>query len=31
MTKEDEKKYKNNNICYFCEQETLDNTKVRDH
>ena len=31
MSQEDEEKYKNNNICYFCEQEILDNTKVRDH
>ena len=31
MSQEDEENYKNNNICYFCEQEILDNTKVRDH
>ena len=31
MTQEDEEKYKNNNVCYFCEQEILDNTKVKDH
>ena len=31
MSQEDEEKHKNNNICYFCEQEILDNTKVRDH
>ena len=24
MTQEDEEKYKNNNICYFCETEILD-------
>ena len=26
MTQEDEEHYKNNNICWFCEQEILDNT-----
>ena len=31
MTQEDEEHYKNNNICWFCEQEILHNTKVRDH
>ena len=31
MSEEDEENYKNNNICYFCEQEILDNTKVKDH
>ena len=30
MTQEDEGKYKNNNICRFCEKETFSN-KVRDH
>ena len=24
MTQEDEEDYKNNNICWFCEQEILD-------
>ena len=31
MSQEDEENYKNNYICWFCEQEILDNTKVRDH
>ena len=31
MTQEDEKHFRNNNICWFCEQEILDDTKVRDH
>ena len=30
MSQEDEEKYKNNNICYFCEKEIVDD-KVRDH
>ena len=30
MTQEDEEKYKNKNICRFCEKEILSN-KVRDH
>ena len=30
MTEEDEENYKNNNICYFCEKEIVDD-KVRDH
>ena len=30
MTKDDEFRFKNTNICWFCEQESLDN-KVRDH
>ena len=30
MTQEDEEKYKNNNICRFCEKEILSD-KVRDH
>ena len=30
MTQEDEEDFINNNICWFCEQEILDN-KVRDH
>ena len=30
MTQEDEEKYKNNNICRFCEK-TIESDKVRDH
>ena len=30
MTKEDEEKYKNNNICRFCEKN-IESDKVRDH
>ena len=30
MTQEDEEKYKNNNICRFCEKDILSN-KVCDH
>ena len=30
MTQEDEEHFRNNNICYFCETEILEN-KVRDH
>ena len=31
MSEKDGENYKNNNNCYFCEQEILDNTKVKDH
>ena len=30
MTKEDEEKFKNKNICRFCEEEIISD-KVRDH
>ena len=30
MTKEDEEHYRNNNLCRFCEKESLSD-KVRDH
>ena len=30
MSEKDEENYKNNNICYFCEQEILDK-KIRDN